>query len=86
MEILPTVRLVSNYKEEALKRWKRRVGVMREERNREFEHFFKILLTKYGWTCIMYLTKLMNDVEAQTTDCAQCSGRATDLSFVHSLR
>lgn len=40
MEIFPTVRLVSNHKEEALKRWRKRVGVMREEGNREFESFF----------------------------------------------
>lgn len=40
MEIFPTVRLASNYKGEALKRWKRRVGVMREEGNTEFEYFF----------------------------------------------
>lgn len=40
MEIFPTVRLVSNHKEEALRRWRRRVGVMREEGNREFELLF----------------------------------------------
>lgn len=31
MGIFPTVRLVSDHKEEALRRWKRRVGVKREQ-------------------------------------------------------
>lgn len=37
MGIFPTVSLVSNHEGEALKRWRWRVGVMREEGSREFE-------------------------------------------------
>lgn len=42
MEIFPTVRLISNHEEEALRRWRRRVGVMREEGNRDFEFFYSL--------------------------------------------
>lgn len=36
-DIMETGRLVSSRKEEALRRWRRRVGEMREEGNRDFE-------------------------------------------------